>query len=269
MSNLGEFSSVVASALLGGDQSRKGRRRNTEQNTSFSQPQSFTSAVITPLTILPNAENPMLNDEDEEYVCLDGDEDEQKLYEKFNLTEEQTEESKCVYCKHGMCKHESSSAELDEIHSLEEQHYGTISDKSMFKWISEEYDSRIRTPLVLEQQAKLKRGSTSGVEEIPQWDEENVAKHFERDGMYLHRLLGKDIRVSDLILDQLRFCELAKRKKGEKRKILELEKVKLWKEVSKHKSDLITKMHVLYPNIAKRQKKSDKGMEGAKPPGTR
>jgi len=154
---------------------------------------------------------------------------------------------------------------LDQIHNLDEEHYGTMSDEASYKWIAEEYKTGIYEPLELQRTTKEKRTGITG-DPIPILTPEAVAKHFEEDGLYLHRELGDDIRVCKKIQKHIQFYELA-RKSPSGKKRLDFEKIKTWREVSKHKMDLVTKMHSLYPHIAKRQKKS--AGEPIKPPGTR
>lgn len=259
--DMAEYSSVIADALRGSTPYRPPKRAD------MILPGGMPSgALITPVTFMPASQNPLLGENnEEEFTCLDGDEQASEMYDKLVRDDEKG----CVYCEHGMCKHELSRAELDQIHSLEEQHYGTMSDKSMYGWISEEYKQKIHKPLSTQQKVRNDKRTREGLapinEEIPEWPAESVAKHFEKDGLYLHRELGDDIRVCKGIQKNLQYHGIAKKRKSGGKDV-DAERVKLWKELSKHKSELIVKMHGLYPNIVKRQKKDT---ESVKPSGTR
>jgi hypothetical protein len=262
-----EFSSVISDALGSGSAHRtpaptpSSRKRNADTAGFGGALQS--GALITPVTLMPAGSNPLLNDnEEDEFTCLDGDEQAAVLHDRFM----QDEDKGCVYCEHGMCKHELSRAELDQIHALEEEHYGTMSDKSMYNWISEEYKQKIKDPLTLQKAVRDKRLGVTTTEEIPDWPPEGVAKHFEKDGLYMHRMIGDDLRFTQILQNNLRYHGIAKKRKTGG-KDLDADRIKTWRELSKHKSELITRMHMLYPKIAKRQDKSS--AEGAKPSGTR
>jgi hypothetical protein len=260
-----EYSSFVSDALRGGNPYRPPTsRKRTATDAGLSQG-PMPGALITPITLMPASQNPLLNDDEEEYTCLDGDERAAELYDKFM----QEEDGKCVYCNHGMGKNELSKQEIEQIHSLEEENYGTMSDSAMNNWIADEYKQKLRNPVVLQRTIKArKEGKLPCLDDIPEWTPEGVAKHFEEDGLYLHRELGDDIRVTKRIQKNLQFHELAKKKKSGG-KTINADKVKLWQLLSKHKSDLVTRMHLLYPHIAKRQKKTQSTGEGVKPSGTR
>jgi hypothetical protein len=222
----------------------------------------FSGAVITPVNLLPAGQNPLLGEEEEEEcVCLSGDEEAASLHDKLIA---ETDQKDCVYCSYGMSRHQLAKQELDEIHSLEEEHYGTMSDRAMFSWIHDEYRTRIETPLKIQQEVKTKKTGQEQ-EQIPEWSTEAVAKHFEREGLYMHRMIGNDIKFCDLLQTNLRFHGIAKKKNN--RRELDGEKIKLWQGLSKTKVDLISRMHILYPHIAKRQKKSS--TEGSKPSGAK
>lgn len=203
----------------------------------------------------PASQNPLL-EPDEEYTHLDGDEEAAEMYNRMSKPHEGPP---CVFCEHGGCRRDAAASELQDIHDLEEEHYGTIADPQLFKWIAEEYKARVYDPCMVQNEAKKARGDklAKDEEEIRLWTADDVARHYEREGLYLHRELGKDIRTCSAIQDQLRFHGIVRRnKQGEK--VVDVTNAKLWKLLSQHKSELITRMGVLYPSIAKRQKAADK-----------
>lgn len=254
-----EYSSLISQALR---PQRSGRKRDSSM--AFGGGQSYSAAVITPVALLPNSQNPLLTAPDgtpltDEYTCLDGDEQDASLHDKLM----QDPDEGCVFCEHGSCN-EHSKAELDQIHAIEEESYGLRSDGSTFKYISDEYKRRIHQPLTIQKNIRDKREGRTTSQPLPEWPIEMVARHFNKDGLYMHREIGSDIRFCSKLQKNLQFHGIAK--KTDAGKDIELERAKLWIALSKHKSDLTKTFHSLYPQIAKRQKKNptDNKPSGAK-----
>lgn len=250
-----EYSPGVREALRQG--ATTGRRKGGPTSS-----RDTGASFIAPISIFPMSQNPLMGGDgeadDEEWVCFDGEERDAELYE--HTCNDTTD---CVYCKHGDGSGEASG-ELEAIHNLEEEHSGTMADPAMWEMISTTYKKRIHDPAALQQQVRNKRLKKNDDAPVPEWAPTTVARHFTKDGLYPLREIGDDIRFARTMQQHLRFKGIMKSKGGEK--MMDLERAKLWKELSRHKTDLLKTLVQFNPNALKKKGQTSVGV---KPPGAK
>lgn len=258
-----DFQSPYIANVLPDNHSNSRHRGHQGRKGANADPpfQSFSSAtLLAPVNILPFNQNPLLADnEEDQFVPLNGDELALQNYEK--MLQDTGED--CVYCNHGMNNEDFSKTELMQIHNLYQDNYGSISDRALYKWISEEYKRRIHNILTLREHIRTKRGQVNSAESIPYWSPESIENHFENHTLFPPKEWLDDIKTIKKVQKTVSYYGLAKNgiKKGSQK--IDLDNAKLWLLFQDRKVKTIDKLVTSCPHLMGKYKKTE-AQSGAK-----